>query len=64
MFHLENQIISVGAKNVGAVIHKLEEMHITILASDTGGDYGRTVEFDIETGVVTIKTALQGVKVI
>ncbi len=64
MFHLENQIISVGAKNVGAVIHKLKEMHIPILASDTGGDHGRTVEFDIETGVVTIKTALQGVKVI
>ncbi len=64
MFHVEKQIINIGEKNVGAVIHKLEEMHIPILASDTGGNHGRNVEFDIETGVVTIKTALQGVKVI
>lgn len=64
MFHVENQSISIGEKNIDAVIHKLEEMQIPILASDTGGDHGRTVEFDIETGVVTIKTALQEVKVI
>ena len=64
MFHLENQVINIGAKNIEAVTHKLEEMQIPILANDTGGDYGRTVEFDIETGVVTVKTALKGVKAI
>ncbi len=64
MFHFDKQVINIGEKNIEAVINKLNEMHIPILANDTGGDHGRTVEFDIESGSMTVKTALHGVKVI
>ncbi len=63
MFHIENMSINIGEKNAEAVKKKLEEMRIPILASDVGGDYGRTVEFDIEKGTMTVKTAFHGVKV-
>ena len=63
MFHIENMTINIGEKNAEAVIKKLGELRIPILASDIGGDYGRTVEFDIEKGTMTIKTAFLGNKV-
>jgi len=63
MFHIENMNLNIGEKNAEAVKKKLGELRIPILASDVGGDYGRTVEFDIENGSLTIKTAFHGVKV-
>jgi chemotaxis protein CheD len=63
MFHFENMTINIGEKNAEAVMKKLGEMRIPIMASDIGGDYGRTVEFDIQMGTMTIKTAFHGVKV-
>lgn len=64
MFNFPNQVINIGERNAEAVRKKLGEMHIPVLASDVGGNYGRTVEFDIEKGSMTIKTAFHGVKVI
>ncbi|MBU4138770.1 MAG: chemotaxis protein CheD, partial [Euryarchaeota archaeon] len=63
MFHFDNMTINIGENNALAVTKKLGEMRIPILASDLGGDYGRTVEFDIEKGTMTIITAFHGVKV-
>lgn len=62
MFSSGNTNMNIGAKNVEAVVQKLEEMGIPILASDTGGNYGRTLEFDVETGVMTVKSAFHGIK--
>lgn len=56
--------MNIGEKNVDAVVQKLDEMNIPILASDTGGNYGRTLEFHVETGVLVVKSAFHGVKVI
>lgn len=64
MFNFPNQVINIGERNARAVRKKLEEMKIPIMASDVGGMYGRTVEFDIEKGTMTVKTAFHGVKVI
>lgn len=63
MFHFENMTINIGEKNALAVIKKLGELRIPIRASDIGGDYGRTVEFDIEKGTMTVKTVFHGIKV-
>ncbi|MDY7081049.1 MAG: chemotaxis protein CheD, partial [Halobacteria archaeon] len=52
---------SVGERNVEAVREKLEDEGIPIVAEDVGGDYGRSVEFDVMTGELMIKTA-NGVK--
>lgn len=54
--------MNIGEKNVVAVIKKLEELKIPILASDTGGNYGRTLEFHVETGVLIVKSAFRGIK--
>ena len=35
---------------------KLQEMKIPIVAEDTGGNYGRTVQIDLSTGVYKVKT--------
>ncbi len=54
--------MNIGEKNVEAVVQKLDEMGIEILSMDTGGNYGRTIEFYIETGVMVVKSAFKGIK--
>ncbi len=63
MFNFPNQVINIGERNAESVKKKLAEMNIPLLASDVGGNYGRTVEFDIEKGTMTVKTAFHGAKV-
>lgn len=48
--------MAIGQKNILAVEKKLKEMGIPILASDTGGNSGRTMIVDLETFVVSIRT--------
>ncbi|HAZ90405.1 MAG TPA: chemotaxis protein CheD, partial [Eubacterium sp.] len=38
-------LLSVGARNTEAVKNKLSELGIPLVASDTGENYGRTIEF-------------------
>ncbi len=52
----------IGEKNVKAVVQKLGEMNIPILARDTGGNYGRTIEFHVDTGVLVVKSSFRGIK--
>jgi chemotaxis protein CheD len=42
---------SLGAKNVAAAIHLMENAGIQIVAQETGGDHGRKVVFDTDDGV-------------
>jgi len=51
--------VDVGSRNVDAVKKHLKENDIPIVANDTGKNYGRTVSFDLETSVFTIR---QGAK--
>ncbi len=50
-----NEMLNIGDQNVKAVKDKLEEWKISILAEDTGLDYSRTITFDPETGLLTIR---------
>ena len=59
-----NDILKVGARNAEAVVDILTKMRIPIAASDTGGQYGRTIELRSDTGQLTIKTVGFGVKTI
>lgn len=54
-FQTANEAMRVGDRNVAACIAKLKEMHIPLLAQDTGDSYGRTVVFYPETGDYIIK---------
>ncbi|MFA9379946.1 MAG: chemotaxis protein CheD [Acetanaerobacterium sp.] len=49
-------IMNIGKRNVAAVKKKLSEINIRIVAEDTGQNYGRTVEFASETGIVMVRS--------
>jgi chemotaxis protein CheD len=55
-FNGQTDMVRIGARNVEASKLKLKELGIRLLASDTGLNYGRTVEFYTETGDFIIKS--------
>ena len=64
MFAFANatDIMKVGTRNVEAVKQVLRTMGIKLLAEDTGGKYGRTVQIDLSNGVYKVKTIDRGEK--
>jgi chemotaxis protein CheD len=64
MFQFANatDIMRVGQRNADAVKKILGELNIRMIAEDTGGNYGRTVQIDLETGNYKIKTIDKGEK--
>ncbi len=53
----ENSFIgAIGMNNVYKVREILNSLHITIMGEDVFGDYGRTVDFFLQTGVLKIKS--------
>jgi chemotaxis protein CheD len=57
-----NDTMKVGLRNAEAVKSILGDMGIPIKAEDTGGNYGRTIEFYTENGSLLIKTIGHGIK--
>lgn len=58
MFNLsENSLMGeIGKNNVSKAREILEKLNISIAAEDTGGNYGRTIDFYLETGEVKVKS--------
>lgn len=54
-FKTDNEMLRVGERNADAVEKALRELGIPLVAKDTGGNVGRTVEFYPETGEFVIK---------
>lgn len=54
--------LDIGARNVEAVREILEGLKINVEASDTGGNYGRTMQFFVSDGRVLIKTIGHGMR--
>lgn len=63
-FSSTSDISGIGDRNVQAVKAKLQEYHIRLVAEDTGLDYGRTIEFFPETGMLEIRAVGKGVATI
>ncbi|KAF0995644.1 chemotaxis protein CheD [Geobacillus sp. TFV-3] len=55
-------MMRIGARNVEEVKKQLERFHIPVVAEDVGGHSGRTIEFNPQTGVLSIRTAAQETK--
>jgi chemotaxis protein CheD len=53
---------NIGKENVEAVKRALQSLQIPIEAEDTGGSRGRSIEFDLETGVVKLSILGQETK--
>lgn len=60
----DNDILKIGERNVEAVKTILDYLKIKIVAEDIGGNYGRTIEFDIEHGTLRVKTIGFGEKIL
>ncbi|NLM14036.1 MAG: chemotaxis protein CheD [Epulopiscium sp.] len=61
-FSQSSDLMRVGARNVSAAQAILEKLGIPIIASDTGENYGRTIELYTEDGRLVIKTIGHGIK--
>ena len=66
MFNFGNssEMMRIGDRNVEATKEKLAQLGIRILAEDTGANYGRTIEFYSETGMLHIKAVGRELKII
>lgn len=57
-----NDLMRIGPRNVEASREMLKRLSIPLLAEDTGGNYGRTIEFDTETGILLVRSVNKGIK--
>jgi len=64
MFTFANatDIMRVGERNTTAVKLALNKIGLRLLAEDTGGNYGRTVELKLDSGGYRVKTIDKGEK--
>ncbi|MBE5934373.1 MAG: chemotaxis protein CheD [Lachnospiraceae bacterium] len=66
MFEIKegNDILSIGEKNIEASKNVLENLGICVVAEDTGMDYGRTIELNLDNGDLLVRTVTQKEKYI
>jgi len=64
MFNFSDKamVMDIGNRNGIAVRSALQKYSIPILSEEIGGNKGRTMIFDISSGIVQIRIAGQGVK--
>ena len=62
MFATANDRFNIGERNIVAVTEALKKANIPIVAKDVGLDYGRTVFFYPQTGIMEVKAAAKGIK--
>ncbi|MTH52767.1 chemotaxis protein CheD [Bacillus mangrovi] len=63
-FKAQNEMMRIGPRNTEAVKELLAHYAIQLVSSDTGGGSGRTIEFDPETLLLTIRTVNTGTSII
>lgn len=63
-FNSKSDMMRIGPRNVEAVITSLNQHKIPLIASDVGGDCGRTIEFNADTSELFIRTVSKGESII
>lgn len=61
-FSDKNVMMNIGERNSAAVLSKLRELKIPVIAKEVGGEKGRTMIFDLSSGAVRIKIVGVGIK--
>ncbi len=61
-FASQSETMRIGPRNVESCKEILNKFSIMIASEDTGGNYGRTIELDSQTGVLHIRSVQFGVK--
>lgn len=57
MFAANRMAEPVGERNLKASREILARLRIPVVAEDTGADYGRTICFDSQTGILEVRSA-------
>lgn len=60
-FTTNKDTMRIGPRNVAAVKESLLHSNVPLIAEETGGNSGRTIEFDPSTSMLNIRTVNQGV---
>jgi len=53
----------IGARNVRSARETLHDLAIPLVAEDVGGSHGRTLEYDVATGRVEVRSVSAGDKI-
>ncbi|SFD68757.1 chemotaxis protein CheD [Paenibacillus catalpae] len=61
-FSGQSDSMRIGPRNVESCLAILANYSIPVLGQDTGGNYGRTIEIDSSSGVLTIRSVQFGIK--
>ncbi|MHA7963054.1 chemotaxis protein CheD [Paenibacillus sp. CAU 1782] len=61
-FSGQGDSLRIGPRNVESCLVLLQRYRIPVRSQDTGGNYGRTVEFDSVSGILLIRSMQHGVK--
>ncbi|MCT4585466.1 MAG: chemotaxis protein CheD [Peptostreptococcaceae bacterium] len=66
MFNIasKSDTLNIGKRNVISVKEKLSDLRISIIAEDTLGNHGRTIEFNCDTGELLIKSIGKGKQIL
>lgn len=64
MFTASSAVFNIGERNLEAVKKMLASYRIRIVADDTGLNYGRTVFFHADTGIMEVKSATRDTKLL
>lgn len=59
-----NDLLKIGERNAAAAQAILRQLAIPIIANDTGGTHGRTIELDLNNGALKVRTVGLGEKFI
>lgn len=52
----------IGPRNVESCKMMLSNLHIPLIAEDTGGSHGRTIELDSGSGILSVRSVQMGIK--
>jgi chemotaxis protein CheD len=61
-FQATSDTMRIGPRNVESCKDQLKRLSIPVIAEDTGGSFGRTIEFYPDNGILVLRTVQQGVK--
>ena len=53
---------TIGDRNITSVKNTLHSLKIPIIAEDTGLNYGRTVYFDLDTGIMKVQSLSRSIR--
>ncbi|ANY69652.1 chemotaxis protein CheD [Paenibacillus algorifonticola] len=61
-FSGQSDSMRIGPRNVESCLEIVNKFKIPVFAQDTGGNYGRTIEFDSGSGLLLIRSVQLGIK--